>query len=297
MGEEERHAIRLSRTRSCACCTERIDRVRSDARRDTIEHHAVSTLKWVGRVGYLAKGLIYVAVGVLSTMAAWGLGDAEGSHGALRSLRSEPLGQFLLLILAAGLFSYTIWHIFEAFLDQRDESKKKAVARRIALVANGLVYAALGYSAGRLALSSSDESGGATDYTADLLALPFGAWIVAGVGVIVIAFGAWQIRRMTEADFMDQYDDARLGPRSRRIVKSLGCFGLSARGFVLCIIGAFLLDAAWKTDPDNAKGLSQVLEVLASQPFGSVLLVVTAVGLGAYGLYCVSVSVYGDFET
>jgi hypothetical protein len=65
----------------------------------------------------------------------------------------------------------------------------------------------------------------------------------------------------------------------------VGTTGLVGRGFVFALIGGFLLDAAYRFDPDKAKGLDDSLKTLAEQPFGTVLLFASALGLLAFALW------------
>jgi len=44
--------------------------------------------------------------------------------------------------------------------------------------------------------------------------------------------------------------------------------------------------AAVQFDPSKANGLDPALKALAAQPFGMFLLVVVAIGLAAYGVFC-----------
>lgn len=43
------------------------------------------------RVGFATRGVTYVLIGVLAALAGWTGGQAEGTTGALASLRSAPL--------------------------------------------------------------------------------------------------------------------------------------------------------------------------------------------------------------
>ena len=52
------------------------------------------------------------------------------------------------------------------------------------------------------------------------------------------------------------------------------------------IVGILVLVAAITFDPNKAGGLDDALRTLAAQPFGAVLLVIVALGLAAYGVYC-----------
>jgi hypothetical protein len=72
---------------------------------------------------------------------------------------------------------------------------------------------------------------------------------------------------------------------ARRIVEILGIVGMTARGAIFALIGFFILQAAVTFDPQHAKGIDGVLKSLAAEPFGSLLLAVTAGGLAAFGVF------------
>jgi Domain of Unknown Function (DUF1206) len=74
--------------------------------------------------------------------------------------------------------------------------------------------------------------------------------------------------------------------RVRRTTERLGQFGLVARGIAWSLIGWFLVRAAVQFDPREAKGLDQVLRSLADESWGTIVLLVVAVGFIGYGAYC-----------
>jgi hypothetical protein len=63
------------------------------------------------------------------------------------------------------------------------------------------------------------------------------------------------------------------------------------------IIGGFLIHAGLAADPTEARGLDGALAVLAQQPYGPWLLGVVALGLVAYGLFCLSQALYRRVST
>ena len=74
---------------------------------------------WVvraGRVGYVAKGVALGIVGLLFVVA--GLRrttkDATGLDGALRVLRAQPFGQYLLTLVALGLVAFGVYTLARA---------------------------------------------------------------------------------------------------------------------------------------------------------------------------------------
>jgi hypothetical protein len=61
--------------------------------------------------------------------------------------------------------------------------------------------------------------------------------------------------------------------------------GFMARGVVFILIGGFLIVAAWYSSSQEAIGLGGALAKLGSQPYGQVLLGITAAGLLAFGVF------------
>src|SRR5688572_5558012 len=73
--------------------------------------HAVGKASpWIvrlGRLGLVAKGVVYLIVGALAIQAALGTGgEVTDQEGALRSILRQPLGAVMLGLLCFGMFAY-----------------------------------------------------------------------------------------------------------------------------------------------------------------------------------------------
>jgi hypothetical protein len=117
--------------------------------------------------------------------------------------------------------------------------------------------------------------------SARLMALPFGRVLVGVVGVAVIAVGISQIVKGVKQSFREDLDSG-IGP----VVRRLGVVGYCAKGVALGIIGGLFGYAALTYDPKKAGGLDAALNTIRQQPFGTVLLVVMAVGIACFGVFC-----------
>lgn len=64
-----------------------------------------------GRIGYIAKGAAFLVVAFLFVSAALNedAGDAGGLDGALRALRDQPFGPYLLSIVALGIAAFGVY--------------------------------------------------------------------------------------------------------------------------------------------------------------------------------------------
>ncbi|KLK91977.1 membrane protein [Microvirga vignae] len=241
----------------------------------------------LARLGYGARGVVYGLVGCLALLAAIGSGgQTGGSRSALQTLLSQPLGQIWLVLIALGLFGFCIWRVVEALTDADHRgSDMKGWGVRIAHLISGAIYAGLGVSALRLALgrgSGGGEDQAAQDWTAWLMSKPFGLWLVGLIGLAVAATGlgfAWKAWRGDAAARLSLPAD------KRQWVISLGRMGFAARGVVFVIIGGFLILAALHGSSSEVHGLGGALQTLQQQPYGWVLLALTAIGLFAFGLF------------
>jgi hypothetical protein len=61
--------------------------------------------------------------------------------------------------------------------------------------------------------------------------------------------------------------------------------GYVAKGVALVVVGGLFVFAALQSDPEEATGLDGALKVVAEQSYGTVLLLLVALGLAAYGVY------------
>jgi hypothetical protein len=75
-----------------------------------------AAIKWIGTIGYAAKGVVLAVVGVLIITAAATADPSKSSglDGGLKTLGSQPYGVFLLAGIAAGLICYGVYSMARA---------------------------------------------------------------------------------------------------------------------------------------------------------------------------------------
>jgi hypothetical protein len=247
-----------------------------------------SALVRLGRLGYAAKGMVYVVMGLLATEAALGIGGrTTDSRGALRTIGEAPFGKFALFIVMIGLFGYAAWRLTSGVTDaERRGGDTSGIALRIADAARGVAYGVLAIWTLRFLTSSQSTDGNQTRSATDrLLAMPGGRWIVIAVGLSVIAYAIYQIFRAASGKFLKRLDLSSAGSETKRWVDRMGRFGIAARGIVFGMIGVLLVRAGWTYDPSKVGGISQSLDALAREPQGRILFGVVALGLIAFGIF------------
>lgn len=279
------------------------------ANRDSITHHAVhhttrrasTSLESLARLGYATKGVVYAVIGVLAVMMAVGAGGAStNSRGALQIIAEQPFGRILVGVTALGLLGYALWRFVQAVHDPEGKgSDVKGIIQRLGYGVSGIVYVGLTVVAARLALTGGGGGGGDSQqaWTAQLLAQPFGQWLVGILGAVVIGVGLYHFYQAYKATFMKEYKTGEMSATERRGAKRCGQFGLVARGVTFGIIGGFLITAAVQADASEARGVAGALTTLAYQPYGPWLLGAVALGLIAYSVFCFSQARYRHLPT
>ncbi len=260
----------------------------------------VASNPWVERLarfGYAAKGVVYIVVGALATMAAIGMGgETTDLRGALQTIEDQPFGKFALGTVAFGLIAYVIWRLIQAIADADEKgSGMKGIGLRIGYAGSGLVYAGLAFTAAKILIDvgEPDSSNKAQQHwTARLMAVPYGRWLVAIVGASVVGFGLYQIYKGLSAKFRKRLKLGQMSFAKKTWATLIGKIGYVARGVVFLIVGSFFVRAALYYNPEEAKGLEEVFDTLAQRPFGRWMMGIVAAGLIAYGIYTLVESRY-----
>ena len=243
----------------------------------------------LARFGYAAKGVVYVVAGALAVMTAAGVGgELTDARGALRSIARQPFGRSMLAVVAVGLTAYVVWRWVQSITDADGKGRSlKGLALRAAYFTSGTVYAGLALAAARIVFGADEPPGESPTrgWTARLMAMPLGDWLVMLGGLAVIGFGLYQIFKGYKAKFRKRLKLPEIEEGARDWALLAGRVGYAARGVVFVVIGAFLIQAARLRNPGAAQGLDGALQALARQSFGPYLLGAVAAGLVAYGVY------------
>jgi hypothetical protein len=257
---------------------------------------AESWVARLGRLGFAARGFVYIVLGIVAARAAFGFGGkVTDKQGAVREMQKLPFGDFVLWVVGIGLLGYIAWRFAQAFMDlDHKGSDLKGLTKRAGAVIVGLAH--LGICSAALALaahrpkwnlrSGRSSDAAAQDWTAWLMSQPFGRWLVAIAGGVVGAIAGYQFYRAITCDFTKHLGGGLTATQemwSRRV----GRIGYAARGVAFALIAWFLVKAALEFDPSRAGGLGTALRTLKSQPFGAWMLGAVGAGLALFGVYSI----------
>lgn len=248
----------------------------------------------VARVGYVAKGAVFLLVGGLALAAAAGMGgETTDPSGALAAVAQAPVGRFLLAGMAAGLLAHAAFRAALVVVGEpyADRGPVMTVVRKIANSFSALIYIGLAVTAAALAggwfaFAHTNKDADARHWSAELLATPYGRPLLIGVAAAILigaliqavrAFGPNPVRRRLRVEEMSE--------RECQTMAAVGRVAFLARATVLGVVGYYIGRAGIEAAPRVARGPAGALKAVWNLPHGNVWLGALALGLIAFGAY------------
>jgi hypothetical protein len=266
-------------------------------RQERAEERAADSdgLDRLARVGVITYGAMHLVVAWLVVRLA--LGDHSGSAsggGALRQLAQGTAGRGLLVVVAAGFLALGLWQAVEAVLGYRGQSGRQRLVNRILSALKAVTFGVIGVNAFLVAAGSSGGGGSPDGVTARLMAAPAGPLVVGLVGVVVIVVALFLAYHGLSEGFRDTLsDDGATGTNGRWYVR-LGTVGYVSKGVAIALVGSLFVYAAVTHDPEKSGGLDQALQTVQRETFGAPVLVLVALGLTCFGLFCFALARHLD---
>lgn len=247
---------------------------------------------WVARLarlGFVAKAVLYMTIGVLASAAALRLGGtpANGQRGAMGALVDAPLGRVLLGVIAVGLFGYAAWRFIDAIMDaEQNGTDAKGIAKRIRSASLGVLYVALGASAVKIALGhheAAKDGANSAHWAARAMGSTPGKVALIVIAAGFVAYGVHQLYSAATAKLDRRLELGQISATARRWLIRASRFGIAARGVVFGTTGTLVWRAVVHHDPSKARGLKASLLQLFE--LGRIPFAIIALGLVAYGVY------------
>lgn len=236
-------------------------------------NNASATLTLLTRLGFAARGILYLVIGFLII----GAGRTEDTSGALQYVAGEG-GRPLLVVIIIGLIAYGIWRLSHAAFDiERHGSDQKGLVKRLGAGISGMLHLLLAWQAVRLFQGTVSQGGGSQEGARTALELPGGAALLMLAGVILIGVGGYQFFKAWKASFLD---DLERQVADKPWALWSGRAGYAARGLVFVISGFFVIRAGLEEQASEAGGMAQALSWLESPTD-----LIVAAGLFCFGVF------------
>jgi hypothetical protein len=238
-----------------------------------------------GRAGLVSRAAIWTLTGLLALRLALkghsDPGKEPDKQGALHTLAQQPLGHFLVLLLALGFIAMVAWSVTEV-VRKRDGERANHWSKRAVAAGRLVLYAGLAWSTVQLLAGKSGDSQKQEKATAAVLGWPGGRLIVGAVAVALFGSAAFNLYRAVSRKYEKHWDRRRMDARSRRIAGPAEAVGNVGHALVFALVGTFLALAAIRFDPSEPKSLDESLAALVREPYGRPLCVLVAVGMIAW---------------
>jgi hypothetical protein len=251
------------------------------------------SLEHLARIGLIAYGVVHLLVAWLALQLAWGSRqESADQSGAMRTLAESPVGTPLLWVVAVGMIALAVWQAAEVLRwrhgwSASGKTRTKALRKSGKAIVKAVIYASLAVLAIRFATGGGQSSSQQQQQqTAGVFAWPAGRWLVGAIGLILIGVGAYHVYKGVTKRFLKEIDTTEASPGALKLVTRLGQVGFPGKGVALAVVGALLAYAALTFDPSKAQGLDGALRTILELPLGTILLTLVAVGIAAFGAYC-----------
>lgn len=253
-----------------------------------------SSTKKIAKFGLAAKGVIYLISGILTLLAALNMGGAmSGKFKVLDFLQKQPLGNVILIILALGFISYSIWRFIQSFSDPENHgSDTKGIIKRIGFAVSAIIYLVVAGIAVKKVISGSSGSGG-KNYV-DM----FGPTVVTIafiiIGLALAGKAIFHFKKAVDKRFLKEFSID--GLKFHKLAKYAGYFGYYARAIVVGIIAFFFLKAGLYSGQNEIKGTKEAFSFLQDSNYGTILMALVSAGLASYGIFVLLLSKYKKFD-
>ena len=245
----------------------------------------------MGRLGYVARGVVYFLVGASAVIAAiWPADRPAGPSDAVQLGSGQlghghPIGAIFLIAVAFGLACLAGWFTI-AGLTTAQHARGRSWWRGLGMLGDASVYLVFMIDVAGVALGLWRGGGdrNVQSWIAWLSAWDYGRPLIGIIGAAVLVGGAGLLVWGIVGD-VDR--EMALPQREKRLIRPVARYGIAGRGAAVALVGCFLIAAAFYGNPREAHEVGGVLAALRQVTYGRVL-------IGLFGLAFIGSSLF-DF--
>jgi hypothetical protein len=242
--------------------------------------------KWVERsakLGYAARGLLYLIAGITMALAAINLHDpVRGMRGSLDILMGIPLGRIAVGLIAIGLFGYIFRRIVQLMVPPTGTPPGRTMrwGRRLSYAWSGLFHIGIALTALQLFLWSTDYR--PWGFQLDRPIAPRDGWLLFLTGLGTIGYAGFEFYMALKRRFTIDLAFERMSPRVERFILWCGIVGYSGRGIAFFSLGLLFAYIGWNIEN---LAIGNIFQTLEASPYTLFALACASAGLIAYGLF------------
>jgi len=245
----------------------------------------------MGRLGYVARGVVYFLVGASAAIAAiWPAHRPAGPSDAVQLGSGQlghghPIGAIFLIAVAFGLACLAGWFTI-AGLTTAQHARGRGWWRGLGMLGDASVYLVFMIDVAGIALGLWRGGGdrNVQSWIAWLSAWDYGRLLIGIIGAAVLVGGAGLLVWGIVGD-VDR--EVALPQREKRLIRPVARYGIAGRGAAVALVGCFLIAAAFYGNPRKAHEIGGVLAASRQVTYGRVL-------IGLFGLAFIGSSLF-DF--
>ncbi|WP_207423139.1 DUF1206 domain-containing protein [Desertivirga brevis] len=249
------------------------------------------SIRLLAKIGLSAKGVVYCLIGLFAIMAAFEVNGhsarTSDRTGVMQNLLSQPFGNIVLLLIAAGLLCYSIWRFLESLLDLSGKgSNATGIGQRLTYFFSGLTYLSVSFFAAKTFWRNRAEREGDSysDLSKKLLESPGGTWLLIIAALILAGIGLYQIYYGIKEKHRKHIDLQSLNFNTASILIRAGKVGYISRGLVWLVIAFLFFKASSHRNPEEAGDTGKAFSFIQHGPLGTYMLAAIALGLICYGV-------------
>jgi heme/copper-type cytochrome/quinol oxidase subunit 2 len=262
--------------------------VTRDAQNSAARAANSKSLELLTRAGFIGYGIVHILFAWIILQVALGGSSAEGDQsGALQTLVRQPFGKVLLVLVAIGLLAMALWQALEAAFGHREDRGRTRIIERIASAGRTVVYLYLAWTAFKVFKDAAASTADSQQQTSEgLMGSTGGRFLLVLAGLALAALGVGLVWYGVKKRFEKHLKTAQMSPSTHKLIQRLGTAGYSAKGVAYGIAGLLFVVAAVTYDPAKARGLDATINAVREQAYGTILLSLIALGVLAFGVYC-----------
>ncbi|MEQ8482375.1 MAG: DUF1206 domain-containing protein [Hoeflea sp.] len=242
------------------------------------------------RLGYGARGLVYLVIAFFVMSAALTAGSGGDAKSAIRFLTRSVASEILTPLLIVALAGYSMWRLVQAGFDTDDHGASPVgLGIRAGLVGSAVSYGFLmlySWSLWRGQGGGDGGSGGFARFAASLLGATPVSLILASIFLIV---GGAHIYKAAGRRYRDHISASQ---KAMAWIDVAAIGGLVARGLIFFVVAFLFYRSGLSSGGDGPASTGDALRFIAGLPFGTWLLGAMGAGLFLFSLYSFSEAVW-----